>query len=420
MHRWRIVLTGVVVVGAAAVWSPAATAAPVGQQAPRTANVCIAADGHIRRQSGTARCYAAPGTGNIAIARGDNSVAVVLGPGTGNRAEATGDGACAAAGDVVDCSLPAPTPPVVPARPPRAGSSGNTARASGFAQALAGRGNHNAAVATGLVADASAADGDRNVATATGESARARAGTGNGNAATATATLSQATAQFGDDNAAEATAITAWATAVTGNRNHARAAGIDACALAGHVAVDTSGCWHVIPPPVADAAPESVSGRDDNDAVALGDRSYAAASGGRANHAVAHGDSSWALAGYGERNDATAAGVDSRAGALGGNDNRARANGERSCAFAGDGLFGLCAPTGPGAGPLTGFHRNNAQADGADSLAAALDGMDNRAQATRTGAVARAGDGDDNRAKAVGACIAEALHDSGRRVSCRA
>ena len=59
------------------------------------ANVCIATNGEVRVQRGTATCVA-NGTGSVAIARGENSVAFATG-GDGNQARAIGENSSALA-----------------------------------------------------------------------------------------------------------------------------------------------------------------------------------------------------------------------------------------------------------------------------------------------------------------------------------
>ena len=115
-----------------------------GSVASAGTNLCVATNGEVRAQKGTASCSADEGAGNVAIAHGDKSTATVL-SGVRNRATASGDSSTAATYD----------------------GDGNTAIATGDSSiALAGGGDGNTAIATGDHSIALAGEGDGNTATA--------------------------------------------------------------------------------------------------------------------------------------------------------------------------------------------------------------------------------------------------------------
>jgi hypothetical protein len=124
--------------------------------AAATANICVATNGEVRVQEGTAFCDAS-GTGSVAIAKGDGSSATATG-GNQNLALVIGDGSTAFAG----------------------GGDNNTATVHGDGgQALAQLGDNNTATVTGDNSTAQAF-GNNNTATVTGDGsfADARAFTG--------------------------------------------------------------------------------------------------------------------------------------------------------------------------------------------------------------------------------------------------
>lgn len=209
--------------------------------ATATPDLCVAANGEVRHQAGTATCEA-NGTGSIAIAKGGESIATAterdrnkalafgdassaeaIG-GTGTKAIATGDGSIALAAAVAGNgnTLIASSDGQHYVRDTGDGNTaiasgdgsgafahlgdGNTAIASGqgcFADAGGtefGDGNGNRAIASGQNSIAFAHEGEGNTATASGDESNADAGLGNGNTATASGDQSIAGAVVGDGN----------------------------------------------------------------------------------------------------------------------------------------------------------------------------------------------------------------------------
>jgi hypothetical protein len=145
------------------------------QTAGAATDICVAANDEVRHQSGTANCVA-DGTGSVAIAKGDNSIAFAI-DGDRNRAMVHGDGSSAGAGD----------------------------------------GDGNTATVRGDGSGAGAGIGDDNTATVRGDGSFAFAGTGDGNTATVRGDGSFASAGRGDDNTATASGDGCAAAAAGGN-----------------------------------------------------------------------------------------------------------------------------------------------------------------------------------------------------------
>lgn len=174
---------------------PAAAAGPA-------RNACLAVNGVVRYEYGTATCLAGPGS--LAIAAGDGAVAFAgadwVAGGTRNTAAAYGAGAHAYAG----------------------AGNGNTAIATDDATASAWGGNGNVALASGFYSYVQVMHGDHNLgigsgdrssvyidgnsehpatynfAVASGDRASAQAGFGNRNTALASADDTYAAAQWGN------------------------------------------------------------------------------------------------------------------------------------------------------------------------------------------------------------------------------
>ena len=121
--------------------------------AAATANICIATNGEVRVQEGTAFCDAS-GTGSVAIAKGDGSSATATG-GNQNRALAIGDGSTAFAGGgdnntatVYGDSSPALASTATTTPPPSPATSAPPSRAR------RGQADNNTATVTGDGSDA--------------------------------------------------------------------------------------------------------------------------------------------------------------------------------------------------------------------------------------------------------------------------
>jgi len=440
VRSWRLAFVATIA-GVIGLLAPAAGADP-----PQ--DLCISRNGVVVVQTGTAQCFAVAGAGNVAIARGANSVAYVQG-GIGNKAYANVESSCAL---VLTNTLTAPTPKdgVVctlvigpgdsgaPAADGAAGYNRNTATASGIGSAaVASMASSSKAVAKGAASLAVVGGGDDNEATAEGDNSCAAAGNptdigallsvctaafdrpmeptalgplpllSDHNEATAGGDGSVALAILGSHNEADAIGTPSAAVAGFGNHNDATASGDCSGASAGApVFVGTGMCAPPAPTPKGSETPMSGSGP----ACAIGAPVY-----GNGNSATASGYSSFAAAALGCDNSATASGDHSLAVAAGGNDNKARATNDGSCASAGymDAVDGPCnpCPVAPATtascdavaprvpSPLD-SDGNIATASGIDSIAVAGPGDRNRATATATSSIAIAGPGDRNRVTA--------------------
>jgi hypothetical protein len=189
-------LTGVT---AAVVVALAAFVSVVGP-AGAASNFCIATDGVVRHQSGTATCSAS-GEGSVAIAKGDLSFARATG--NYNQAKALGENSAALAEN----------------------GERNTATASGdFSRAVAESGNDNTATASGEGSEAEARVGNGNRAIASGDNSIAEAEEGDGNTAIASGDFSFAVAVLGDGNRSVASGFNSDAVSGNGDNNTAIAA----------------------------------------------------------------------------------------------------------------------------------------------------------------------------------------------------